>query len=266
MSHVRQPAVAGRFYPGAADVLATTVDGLLGTALQAGQPATRMKLRGLIVPHAGYEYSGPIAASAYALLAQPRAMSAAVVILGPSHFEPLRDMAAAPHDAWRTPLGEVVLDAEVRRALVDGGASSSETPHRAEHSIEVQLPFFQRCLPDVPVLPVAVGGDSPRDWAELLAEVLPNDVLLVVSTDLSHYRDAVTARRLDARTAEAIEALDVDAIGPADACGVDALRVAMAWSRLRHHHVRRLDLRNSADTVGDPSRVVGYGAFAIIGS
>ncbi len=266
MSDVRKAAVAGRFYPGDADTLASTVEALLEAA-RATRPSATVPgtLRGLDVPHAGYEYSGPIAASAYALLTELRPRLSVVAILGPSHFEPLGGMATAPHHAWRTPLGEVALDADVRGALAHGGASSSEAPHRDEHSMEVQLPFLQRSLPDVAVLPVAVGHGAPRDGAQLLGDALPNDGLLVISTDLSHYHDAETARRLDARTADAVEALDVDALAPENACGVDALRLGLAWARRRGYRIVRLDLRNSADTAGDPWRVVGYGAFAILG-
>jgi AmmeMemoRadiSam system protein B len=260
---VREPVVAGSFYPGSADLLASTVDELLASATVRGPAIEPGALRGLIVPHAGYVYSGPVAASGYALL-RPSATPAVVVILGPSHFESLTGMAVAPHDAWRTPLGEVPLDRALRRAIVDAGATSDDLPHRAEHSIEVQLPFLQRCLPGVPILPVAVGRGSPHAKAELLDQVLPLDALLVVSTDLSHYHDAATASELDERTAASIEAGAVDDLRDADACGVDALRLALAWALRRGDALQRLDLRNSADTAGDPSRVVGYGAFAII--
>ncbi len=264
MSDVREPVVAGTFYPGSAEMLAATVDDLLAAARTASEPAVGIDaLRGLIVPHAGYEYSGPVAASGYVLLAETASPSA-IVLLGPSHFEPLEGMSAAPHEAWRTPLGEVRLVDGIRDAMVRAGVVSDAAPHRTEHSLEVQLPFLQRCLPSVPVLPVAVGRGSPWAAAAML-DTLPSDVLLVVSTDLSHYHDAPTARRLDARTADAIEALGVDGVAPEDACGADALRLALAWARPQGYRIIRLDLRNSADTAGDSSRVVGYGAFAIVG-
>lgn len=267
MSDLRHAVVAGTFYPGSADQLALSVDSLLGVASALDRPDfPPHELRGLVVPHAGYEYSGPVAATAYALLAQLAKPPSVVVILGPSHFEPLEGLAPAPHDAWSTPLGEVSLDGDVRRRLTRAGAVSSDLPHRAEHSIEVQLPFLQRCLPGVAVLPVAVGHGPPRVGAEALDEALSAEALLVVSTDLSHYHGAATARRLDARTAAAVEDLAVDELQAADACGVDALRMGLAWAVRRGYRVARLDLRNSADTAGDPTRVVGYGAFGIIGS
>lgn len=265
MTGVRAPVVAGSFYPAAPGVLAGTVDGLLAGARSESHPALdRARLRGLIVPHAGYAYSGPVAATAYALLPLPGRAPSVVVILGPSHFEPLRGLAVSTREAWRTPLGEVPIDDQVRRTLVARGTASDEAPHRDEHSIEVQLPFLQRCLPGVPLLPMAVGSGSPWAAAELLVEVLPEDALLVVSTDLSHYHGAARARELDARTAAAVERADVEALRPDDACGVDALRVAVAWAQLGGHLIRVLELGNSADTAGDPRRVVGYGAFAIL--
>ncbi len=266
MSDVRRPVVAGTFYPRSADALAHAVDGLLSEAASSRYrpPVAAGALHGVVVPHAGYDFSGPVAATAYALLARIAQPPPVVVILGPSHYEPLEGLAVAPHEAWSTPLGEMPLHAEVRRALVSRGAASHDLPHRAEHSIEVQLPFLQRCLPGVPILPVAVGRGSPRVGAKMLQEALPPDALLVVSTDLSHYREAQTARRLDSRTAGAIEELAIEALDTADACGVDALRAAMAWARLGRLRIERLDLRNSADTSGDPGRVVGYGAFAIL--
>lgn len=265
VSIVRGPVAAGSFYPGSADVLAATVDELLAAGSKVHRPAIPPgRLRGLIVPHAGYVYSGPVAATAYGLLNALAHPPSVVVILGPSHFEPLDGMAVAPHDAWDTPLGSVPLDHWIRGALTEAGATLDDRPHRAEHSIEVQLPFLQRCLPAVPVVPLAVGSGRPVVAADQLRQALPDGALLVVSTDLSHYHDAATARELDARTADVIEALDFDQLGYGDACGADAVRVALAWARSLGHRVERLDLRTSADTAGDPHRVVGYGAFAII--
>lgn len=257
---IRPAAVAGSFYPGSPERLAADVDGLLAGALVADLDG--VLVRGVVTPHAGYVYSGPIAATAYACLRQvptPRR----IVILGPSHFEPLRGLAVTGATAWRTPLGEVAIDATGRDALAAGGAAVDDQPHRSEHSIEVQMPFLQRCFPGVPVLPVAVGTGSPEEGALTVAGVLDEGTVLVVSTDLSHYQDAAAARQLDARTAAAVESLDTESLGWEDACGVDALRLGMAWARWCGYGIRLLDLRNSADTAGDPNRVVGYGAFSI---
>jgi AmmeMemoRadiSam system protein B len=263
-SQVRTAVAAGRFYPGSAELLAADVDALLAGARGASDAvAAGARVRGVIAPHAGYAYSGPIAASAYAALSSVTPPPSRVIILGPSHFVPLRGFAAPSHAAWGTPLGEVAVDDDARRAAVAAGAAIDDEVHRSEHSIEVQLPFIQRCFDRVTVLPLAIGAGDADRGADLLDQLMSAATLLVVSTDLSHYRDAATARRLDARTAAAIEALDDTSLRPDDACGFDPLRVGMAWVRRHGHRVELLDLRTSADTAGDPTRVVGYGAFAI---
>jgi AmmeMemoRadiSam system protein B len=262
---VRAPIAAGTFYPGSAKDLAADVDGLLANGDPASdQPPTRDRvLRAIVVPHAGYLYSGPIAATAYALLAAQGPHPRRIVILGPSHFQPLRGFAVPTHRAWLTPLGEVQLDDRTRRIALEVGAIEDDDPHRMEHSLEVQLPFVQRVGPGIPVLPIAVGGHSAGQAVDLLTAIMSEDALLVVSSDLSHYHQTDIARRLDSRTAAAIVALDHASLDPEDACGCDALKAGIAWAHSAALEGRLLDLRNSADTVGDPNRVVGYGAFAI---
>jgi AmmeMemoRadiSam system protein B len=251
---------AGSFYPQDPAELIASVDGLLvGVDAAAGSsipPATA-----LIVPHAGYRYSGPVAATAYARVEASRC----AVVLGPAHFVPLGGCAVPAADAWATPLGEVPIDAGLREAAVAAGARIDDRPHAPEHSLEVQLPFLQRVMPEgSTVLPVAVGVGEAGDVADLI-EVLSDakDHLVIVSTDLSHYHDAETARELDRRTADAVLARDPTAIGPFDACGVFALRGIVEFARRRDAPIHLLDLRNSADTAGDPSSVVGYGAFRL---
>ena len=249
---VRVPAVAGTFYPADPRELASMVDAMLAEARGDGAPAA------LVAPHAGYVYSGPVAASAYALLRGSDVRR--VAILGPAHYVPLRGCAVPAAESWATPLGEVPIDADLRDAVcvpVDDG------PHGPEHSLEVQLPFLQRVLPEgFSVLPVAVGACAPAEVADVIGE-LPADLLVVVSTDLSHYHDDATAKRRDRRTADAVLARDPEAIGPEDACGVFALRGLVEHARRRRLAIELLDLRTSADTAGDPRRVVGYGAFAV---
>lgn len=255
----RQPAVAGLFYPAVAAELAEQVDRLLAEAAGRVPPASEdgARLRALVVPHAGYRYSGPVAASAYRALGT-RPQTARVILLGPAHHVRLEGMAGAAAARWRTPLGEVAVE----RAP---GVVADDAPHAVEHSLEVQLPFLQRVLPPhVTVVPIAVGRTRPTEVADLLARLqdeLPG--LVVVSTDLSHYHDAATAAERDRRTADAVLARDVAAIGPRDACGGWALRGLMQHARAQGWSVRLLDLRTSADTAGDPDRVVGYGAFAM---
>lgn len=260
---LRRPEAAGTFYPADPAGLIATVDRLLAAVEPDGVAAASL---GLIVPHAGYRYSGPVAASAYAHLPAHDGGPARVAILGPAHFVPLLGATVPSADAWLTPIGEVTIDPGLREAAVAAGASVSDHPHAREHALEVQLPFLQRRLgDDVRVLPVAVGASEPEGVATLI-EALAPAALIVVSTDLSHYRDQETARRLDRRTADAVLAADPEAIGPEDACGAFALRGAAAWVSRAGLSVRLLGLRTSADTAGDPSRVVGYGAFAIAGA
>ena len=255
MTRVRPPAVAGSFYPAAPDVLIRTVDGLLAAAPDGdgARPAA------LIVPHAGYQYSGVVAATAYARLRH--AVFRKVVLLGPSHFVAVSAPTLPVADVLRTPLGDVEVNPV---GLVDR-AVRDERPHAREHSLEVQLPFLQRILaPRWAAVPLLLGRSVPADLvADCLDAVAADDVLVVVSSDLSHYHNATTAQRLDRRTTDAILARDVAGVGDRDACGAMAIRGALIWA-LRHDlSVSLLDLRTSADTAGEPDRVVGYGAFVM---
>jgi AmmeMemoRadiSam system protein B len=262
MTAIRQPAAAGLFYPGSGAGLAAEVDRLLAEAPPPAPSSGR--LAALVVPHAGYPYSGPVAATAYRLLAASGAPRR-VAILGPPHFVPLRGSAVPAADAWRTPLGDVVVDAGLRNAAVRAGAAVDDEPHGPEHAVEVQLPFLQRIGTEAPaVLPVAVGRGDAGATAALIGALRDEGALVIVSTDLSHYHDAATAARLDRRTADAVVACDDGAIGDTDACGADALRGLLRHARTGGLEVRELDVRTSADTAGDPSRVVGYGAFAVL--
>ncbi len=254
---VRLPSVAGTFYPADPARLAAEVDGLLEGATPAAVPEPVA----LVAPHAGYVYSGPVAASAYALL---RARTPErVAILGPAHLVPLRGAAVPSAPAWRTPLGDVRVDPWLRELAVEAGAVVDDEVHAPEHAVEVQLPFLQRLAGDgLSVLPVAVGVAEPAEVAELVGALAPH-AFVVVSTDLSHYHDDATAKRLDRRTADAVLARDPGRIGREDACGSFALRGLVEHARRAGLDVHLLDLRTSADTAGDPWRVVGYGAFAV---
>ncbi|MHB1311174.1 MAG: AmmeMemoRadiSam system protein B [Gemmatimonadaceae bacterium] len=253
---MRPPAVAGTFYPGDRRVLAASIDAMLGSGVRhPGRP------KALVVPHAGYVYSGPIAASAYLQLREP--FPTRVVLLGPSHFEPVRGMALPSADAFATPLGDVPVDAAAVDALAGAaGVVTAAAAHRWEHSLEVQLPFLQRILPGFTLLPLSVGQPRVDDVAAVLDTLWGGDeTLIVVSTDLSHYLPYEDARTVDARTARAILARDA-AIDDEQACGSYGLRGLLLVAHRRTLSVVQLDLRNSGDTAGDRSRVVGYGAFA----
>lgn len=274
MTTTRPPAVAGLFYPGEAHALRTQVQRhLAAVAPVAGTPDTAPlpDLRALVVPHAGYVYSGPTAGIAYRRLVPLAGRVRRLLLLGPPHFVRVLGVAASGAHRWRTPLGDVEVDDVGRTALLkashDEGVpwlvAVDDDPHVREHSLEVQLPFIQVTLPEASVLPVLVG-DGPVDAvAGLLDEWWCDDALIVVSTDLSHYEPQRSAQRHDAHTAAAIVAADADAIDDRDACGARALRVLLTMAAQRGASVRELDRCTSADTAGTPDRVVGYGAFAV---
>ncbi len=252
---IRQPTVAGLFYPEDPSELAGAVDALLDLA--ESRPAADVSA--LVAPHAGYTFSGAVAASAF-VLAPP---AARVVLLGPSHFVPLDGLAVSGADAWATPLGKVPVSDEMRRAALEAGAAVDDAPHAQDHALEVELPFLQRACPDgLEVLPVAVGHTQPEEVAELIETL---GALVVVSTDLSHYLDDATARQVDIKTAEAVVHRDASAIGDNAVCGAFALRGLVEHARRRDLEVELLDLGTSADSGGGPERVVGYGAFALRG-
>jgi MEMO1 family protein len=257
---VRPSAVAGMFYPGAADTLAAEVERLVAAAAPT-EVAQAPKL--LVVPHAGYIYSGPIAAQAYALLARWRAQVRRVVLLGPAHRLAIRGLALPSVSAFETPLGRVELD---RAALAQlrglAQVSVNDAVHAKEHSIEVQLPFLQRVLDEFTLVPLVVGAASVKQVAEVLERLWGGDeTLVVISTDLSHYLPYAEARATDRMTVERILQLDPE-LDHDQACGATPLGGALLAARAHGLVPRLLDLRNSGDTAGDRSRVVGYCAFA----
>ena len=257
---VRRPVAAGTFYPHDPAVLARQVDRLL----EAATPWRTVRPWGIVAPHAGYRYSGSVAATAYAAVRAFNAEIATVVAVGPAHFLPLFGCSVPTSGAWSTPLGDAQVDDELRETAIRAGCAVDDAPHASEHSLEVQVPFLQRLVGErLRFLPVAVGRTPAAEVAAMLEALDRHVDLVVVSTDLSHYEDLESARRLDRRTADAAVGLDADAIGPSDACGAFALRGAVAFARRAGMSMRVLDLRTSGDTAGDPDRVVGYGAFAI---
>ncbi len=260
MTIYRPPAVAGQFYPADAEVLR----GMLAEMLAAAR-TRQVRAKALIVPHAGYVYSGPVAASAYAGLMPRRARIRRVILLGPAHRVYLRGMALSECEAFTTPLGAVPVDPELLAAAAAlPRVGTEEEAHRLEHSLEVQLPFLQTVVDEFTLLPLVVGDTPPEAVAELLATVWGGDeTLIVISSDLSHYLDYAGAVRADRRTTAAIESLRLEDIGPEDACGCMPMRGLLYEARRRKLQVETLDLRNSGDTAGPRDSVVGYGAYAV---
>ena len=258
---IRPPAVAGSFYPADAAILSATVKDLLAAAAppdEAGWP------KALIVPHAGYPYSGPIAASAYARLAAARGKVTRVVLLGPAHRVYVQGLALPGAEAFATPLGDIAVD-RAALAMLASLPQTSTLPaaHAAEHALEVQLPFLQALLGNFSLVPLVVGATRPQEVAEVL-ELLwgGEETVFVVSSDLSHYLGYLEAQRVDRATAEAILQCSAD-LHPRQACGSGPLNGLLLAAKRRGLVPRLLDMRNSGDTAGDQARVVGYGAFAL---
>jgi hypothetical protein len=260
MPTIRPAAVAGLFYPGDSAELKRTVADLLAAA-PAAEPVHPPKA--LIVPHAGYIYSGPVAASAYVLLAGLRGRIRRVVLLGPTHRVPVRGLALPEADRFATPLGEVELDREAVQLLKDlPQVTHSAAAHQMEHSLEVQLPFLQQVLGDFRLLPLAVGDATAAEVAAVLETLWGGDeTLIVISSDLSHFLPDALARQVDGGTVDAILALDTH-ITHEQACGATPINGFLLAARKHGLHPLALDVRNSSDTAGDPDRVVGYAAFA----
>lgn len=257
--HARPAAVAGTFYPASASALTQALDALL-----AGASAPALAPKALVVPHAGYVYSGPIAATAYATLKNLRPLPTKVVLLGPTHHVGIHGLALPAVDALSTPLGEVEIDQPLEFAVRKFGfVTDSARAHEKEHSLEVQLPFLQRVLPKFTVLPLAVGHATPSEVEQVLNTVWGGpETLIVVSTDLSHFLPYDEARAHDAGTAARILSFELEGLDGERACGVYPLRGLLLAAEGHGLVAHQLDLRNSGDTAGDRARVVGYGAFA----
>lgn len=264
MSSIRQAAVAGQFYPDNASELSATVKRYLAAAEVIDRPVPKA----IIAPHAGYVYSGAIAATAYARIAPAAGQITRVVLLGPCHRVPLRGLALSSAEAFASPLGNIALDHDARqRLLVLPQVQVFDETHRLEHSLEVHLPFLQVVLGDFTLVPIVVGEASPDEVADVLEAVWGGpETLIVISTDLSHFENYETARRMDETTSRAIENLDPAAIGRHDACGRNPVGGMLAMARRRGLKVSTLELRNSGDTAGTKDRVVGYGSWVFVDS
>ena len=292
MTQARHPAVAGLFYPADPRELRAMVAGFLASAATqdkapttpgmeevesrratAGMPEVgqrreqlpEQRPKAIIVPHAGYIYSGPVAAAAYARLGPLRGRVTRVVLLGPSHRVGFDGLALTSADSYITPLGRVPIDAGAASLLADlPQVRVLDAAHAQEHSLEVHLPFLQEVLDEFSLVPLVVGDAAPAEVGEVLERLWGGpETLIVISSDLSHYHDYATAQKLDRATSCAIEALRYEDIGYADACGRNPVNGLLYVARQRGLHVRTVDLRNSGDTAGARDRVVGYGAYVL---
>lgn len=269
---IRPPAVAGMFYPGEPQTLASEVAAMLGDAasVSRGEPAdaappapSLSQPKALIVPHAGYIYSGPIAASAYALLAPFARAIRRVVLLGPCHRIAVRGLAVPHAQAFATPLGAIPLDRDAIAAVAQlPQVIYHDAAHAQEHSLEVQLPFLQAVLESFTLVPLAVGYATPDEVAQVLDWLWGGpETLIVISSDLSHYHSYLDAQRRDRHTVEAISHLQL-LVDHEQACGATPINGLIEVAQRRGLTPQLLDLRNSGDTAGDRARVVGYASFA----
>jgi AmmeMemoRadiSam system protein B len=259
MQTVRAPAVAGLFYPADARELHVQLQQFLSQV----EPSTEAPPKAIIVPHAGYIYSGPVAASAYARLRAVRDSIHRVVLLGPSHRVGFRGIAVSSMKAFATPLGQILVDqaaVEAVKQLPEVGFL--EQAHAQEHSLEVHLPFLQEVLGEFKLVPLVVGDARPSEVGAVLEALWGGpETLIVISSDLSHYHDYQTARSLDSATSQAIEALRYEDIGYDQACGRNPVNGLLWVARRKGLRAETVDLRNSGDTAGPRDQVVGYGAY-----
>jgi AmmeMemoRadiSam system protein B len=259
MGFAKQPNVAGRFYPGQQSVLKQTVAELLGDAptVDIEQP------KAIIVPHAGYVYSGSVAATAYKPFLKFKHNIRNIILVGPAHFVTFFGIATTFADSFITPLGAVEVNHElVKSALECDPVLELDQAFQQEHCLEVQLPFISELFPNAKITPLLVGNAKYSDVATLLKKLWGDkDTLIIISSDLSHYHDYKTANKLDQATSDAIESIQPDKMEPHSACGKIPIQGLLQCAKEFGLKVNKLDLRNSGDTAGDKSRVVGYGAY-----
>lgn len=258
MTSVRNPAVAGLFYPDNPRELHVMVTDFLGAVHVTGAVP-----KAIIAPHAGYVYSGPIAATAYARIKPARGRITRVVLLGPAHRVGFHGLALSSADCFQTPLGSLTVDQEAVEKLSRlPQVRVMDAAHAQEHSLEVHLPFLQEVLGDFSLVPLVVGDTEPEEVAEVLEALWGGpETLIVISSDLSHYHDYKTAQKLDRATSQAIEQLRPEAIDYDSACGRNPVNGLLQVARTRGLKAKTIDLRNSGDTAGSQDRVVGYGAY-----
>lgn len=258
---IRSPAVAGLFYPDEPNELRKVLNELLS---QASDLKTEIKQPvAIISPHAGYIYSGPIAATVYRYVGQFRQRIKRVILMGPSHRIALSGIATSSASHFATPLGLIPIDqASYHEIAQHPAVRLVDAAHAQEHSLEVQLPFLQSILEHFTLVPLVVGEVDKNDVARVLQLLdLDSDTLVVVSSDLSHYHDYLSAQQRDQKTTDAILHLQPDRIGYEDACGRNPVNGLLTMAKQQRLQARCVDVRNSGDTAGARDRVVGYGAY-----
>lgn len=255
---IMEPQVAGTFYPDNPQILANAVDQLLQSA-----PAPKMIPKALIAPHAGYAYSGQVAARAYNSLGQKVSGIRKVVLFGPPHRKAVNGIAIPSHQMLSTPLGPVPIDLDAMEKLRKlDFVHEDDSPFEGEHGLEVHLPFLQRTMENFEVIPALVGQTTPEQAAQALEAVWGgDDTLIVISSDLSHFYNYETAQKLDNAATAAIESLRVDQLKDEQACGRHAVKGLMVEAAKRNLRATAIDIRNSGDTHGNKERVVGYGSY-----
>ncbi|WOH38035.1 AmmeMemoRadiSam system protein B [Thalassotalea fonticola] len=255
---VREPAVAGSFYFEDPIELADSVKHCIGEFVDAGVHA-----RALIVPHAGYMYSGGVAGAAYRLLANCAQNFNRVVLLGPCHRMALRGLAVASYDAFATPLGEISVDVNACQDLLDKGlVQSSNEAHQHEHSLEVQLPFLQACLRKFTLIPIVVGSCMPDEVYKVINALNVEGTLFLISTDMSHFHTYQQANAIDNFNIVRMLNFDTDLSGE-DACGSNVLNGFFKFCDHAKWKIRMVKYENSGDTAGDKDKVVGYASFIL---
>jgi len=255
----RQPAVSGLFYSAQPERLAYEVDQML----QDAKPGPNQTVRALVVPHAGYVYSGDIAASAFRCLT-PESQYKFILLIGPSHHVAFQGLAVPSHNNFKTPLGRLPLDTKRIARWVDKGlVNYHDLAHQEEHCLEVTLPFLQRAEVEGPLIPVVVGRATPDQVSDLILPALNDpEALTIISTDMSHYHSYEQAKQIDENTHRRLMAGSYDIHGE-EACGYMGLNGLQRALSLTGYRMHLLQQANSGDSAGDKQCVVGYAAYAI---
>lgn len=255
----RLPAVAGTFYPSDPEALRKSVNKFIADAKDFDLSG----LKAIICPHAGYQYSGPIAGYAYRQLKSLKRKPSKIFIIGPTHYSYIKS-SIGNFGAYLSPLGETLVNRRLVERIEDEGIPSVPEAHMKEHSLEVQLPFLQVIAPDSEIIPILCGSISPDYLAEILnGYFLDPDCFFIVSTDLSHHLPYEIAELKDKNSLKIIEHLDINKEDEIDACGEVGIKTLMRLAKNNGFKAKLLDYRNSGDTAGDKTSVVGYGALAI---